>query len=196
MYQWLRRGYGLISRFTGSSLVVTRISFDTLKIAVTIALAKSHMSLLILLLATVLFPWNLGTQGKLFPISIFSHILSARTTHRKQFCCYVAQTTQKTSRVVTISLIHWLSDCYLAKSCKHSSYYCLATDDTILSRFIAWLHTRLGLMNGFTNHLFTRLGTTSNYSATANLHNSLFITASAKPLLAYCLQQPFPGNGF
>jgi hypothetical protein len=44
------------------------------------------------------------------------------------------------------------------------------------------LLTGVGLVNGFTDHLYTRLGTTSNYSATANLHNSQITTASAKPL--------------
>jgi hypothetical protein len=34
-----------------------------------------------------------------------------------------------------------------------------------------------GLDVGFTDHLYTRLGTTSNYSATANLHNSQITTA-------------------
>jgi hypothetical protein len=39
-------------------------------------------------------------------------------------------------------------------------------------------------MNGFIDHLYTPLRTTSNYSATANLHNSRFTTAGAKPFLA------------
>jgi hypothetical protein len=51
--------------------------------------------------------------------------------------------------------------------------------------------------DGFIDRLFTRLGTTSNYSATANLHNSQTITAPAKPFSSLlCLHQPFPGNGF
>jgi hypothetical protein len=37
-----------------------------------------------------------------------------------------------------------------------------------------------GLANGFINHLYTQIGTTSNYSATANLHTSI-TTAPAKP---------------
>jgi hypothetical protein len=52
-------------------------------------------------------------------------------------------------------------------------------------------------MNGFIDHLYTPLGITSNYSATANLHNLQIITSSAKPFSSLmCLQQPFPGNGF
>jgi hypothetical protein len=35
-------------------------------------------------------------------------------------------------------------------------------------------------VNGFIDHFNTRLGTTSNYSATANLHNSQITTAPAK----------------
>jgi hypothetical protein len=36
------------------------------------------------------------------------------------------------------------------------------------------------LVNGFIDYLHTRLGTTSNYSVTANLHNSQITTAPAK----------------
>jgi hypothetical protein len=43
-----------------------------------------------------------------------------------------------------------------------------------------------GLDIGFIDHLYTRLGTTSNYGAIANLHNSL-ITAPAKPSPACCV---------
>jgi hypothetical protein len=39
-------------------------------------------------------------------------------------------------------------------------------------------------MNGFIDHLYTRLVITSNYSATANLHNSQIITARDKPIPA------------
>jgi hypothetical protein len=42
-------------------------------------------------------------------------------------------------------------------------------------------------MNGFIDHFKTRLGTASNYSATANLHNSQITTASAEPFLARCV---------
>jgi hypothetical protein len=35
-------------------------------------------------------------------------------------------------------------------------------------------------MNGFTDHLYTRRGTTRNYSATANRRNSQITTAPAK----------------
>jgi hypothetical protein len=42
-------------------------------------------------------------------------------------------------------------------------------------------------VNGFIDHLYTRLGTTSHYSATANSHNSQTTTASAKPFTACCV---------
>jgi hypothetical protein len=42
---------------------------------------------------------------------------------------------------------------------------------------------------------YTQLGTTTNYIATANLHNSQITTALAKPFPA-SLHQPFPDNGF
>jgi hypothetical protein len=56
---------------------------------------------------------------------------------------------------------------------------------------------RIGLVTQFIDHLYTRLVSTSNYSATANHHNSQIVTAPAKPFFSLlCLHQPFPGNGF
>jgi hypothetical protein len=52
-----------------------------------------------------------------------------------------------------------------------------------------------GLDIGFIDHLYTQLGTTSNYIAIANLHNSQITTAKSFPSLLY-LRQPFPDNGF
>jgi hypothetical protein len=40
---------------------------------------------------------------------------------------------------------------------------------------------------GFSDHLYKRLISTSNYSATADLHNSQVITALAKPFPARCV---------
>jgi hypothetical protein len=42
VFQWLRHGFGLVSRIIGSSLFVTTISSYTLKITVTIANVTSH----------------------------------------------------------------------------------------------------------------------------------------------------------
>jgi hypothetical protein len=42
-----------------------------------------------------------------------------------------------------------------------------------------------GLVNGFIDHFYTRIGTTSNYNATANLQNSQITIAPAKPFPAY-----------
>jgi hypothetical protein len=52
-------------------------------------------------------------------------------------------------------------------------------------------------MNGFIDYLYTPLGTTSNYSAIADLHTLQITAAPAKPFssLLY-LHQPFLGNGF
>jgi hypothetical protein len=44
-----------------------------------------------------------------------------------------------------------------------------------------------GLDIGFIDHLYTPLGTTSNYSATANLRNSQITTAPTKPFPACCV---------
>jgi hypothetical protein len=47
-------------------------------------------------------------------------------------------------------------------------------------------------LNGFTDHFNTRLGSRSDYSVTANLHNSQIITEPAKPFSnPLCLHQPF-----
>jgi hypothetical protein len=42
-------------------------------------------------------------------------------------------------------------------------------------------------VNGFIDHLYTRLETTSNYSATASLHNSQITTAPAKRFPVCCV---------
>jgi hypothetical protein len=42
VFQWLRRGFGLLNRFIGSSLVVSTINYYILKITVTIAHVTSH----------------------------------------------------------------------------------------------------------------------------------------------------------
>jgi hypothetical protein len=44
-----------------------------------------------------------------------------------------------------------------------------------------------GLVNGFIDLLYTPLGTTSNYSATFNLHTLQITTAPAKPFPACCV---------
>jgi hypothetical protein len=45
---------------------------------------------------------------------------------------------------------------------------------------VVWLKTGYGLINGFIDHVYTPLGTTSNYSAIANLYTLQIITAPAK----------------
>jgi hypothetical protein len=62
----------------------------------------------------------------------------------------------------------------------------------LLSRDICVTIDGIWLVNGFIDHLCTRLGTTSNYNATANLHNSQITAALSKRLPACCLHQPLP----
>jgi hypothetical protein len=51
-----------------------------------------------------------------------------------------------------------------------------------------WLQTRFGLVIRFTDHLLqSRLGTASDYSATADLHNSQITTAPATSFPACCV---------
>jgi hypothetical protein len=47
-----------------------------------------------------------------------------------------------------------------------------------------------GFVNGFINHLYARLGATSNYSTTANLHNSEIITAHIKLFFQPAVSSP------
>jgi hypothetical protein len=52
-------------------------------------------------------------------------------------------------------------------------------------------------MNKFVDHLYTPLGTTSNYRAIANLQSLQITTTPAKPFSSLlCAHQPFHGNGF
>jgi hypothetical protein len=44
-----------------------------------------------------------------------------------------------------------------------------------------------GFMNGFVDHLYTQLRTTSNYGAIADLETLQFPTAPAKPFPAWCV---------
>jgi hypothetical protein len=57
----------------------------------------------------------------------------------------------------------------------------------VVSRDMCVTIDGFGLMNGFTDHLNTQLGTTSNYSATANLYNSQITITLAKPFPACCV---------
>jgi hypothetical protein len=54
-----------------------------------------------------------------------------------------------------------------------------------LSRLGVAVRRRLDWITGFIGHLYIPLVSTSSYSATANLHNSQFITAPSKPFLAF-----------
>jgi hypothetical protein len=53
------------------------------------------------------------------------------------------------------------------------------------------MSTGFGLVNGLIDHLYTRLVSTSNYSATANPHTSHITTAFAKSFSAYVFTSRF-----
>jgi hypothetical protein len=82
VFQWIRRGFELLNRFIGSSLAVTTISY-TIKITVTIAHVTSHTKSSNSSSGHIAVPLQLRNWVKSIPIPVFSHILSARTTHRK-----------------------------------------------------------------------------------------------------------------
>jgi hypothetical protein len=69
------------------------------------------------------------------------------------------------------------------------SLYSCAQDQIliILSRSMSDCRQSFGLDIGFIDHLHTQLGTTSNYSAIANLHNLKATTAHTKSFPAYCV---------
>jgi hypothetical protein len=78
----------------------------------------------------------------------------------------------------------------------HTFRFILLFSNVILSRVCVLLQTGFRLVNEFIDHLYTRPRTRSDYSATANLHNSQIITAPSKLFSSLlCLHQPFPGNG-
>jgi hypothetical protein len=121
--QWLRRGFGLVNRFVGSSLVVITISSYTLKITVTIAHITSHTKPSNSSSGHTAVPLELQNSSEVNSHSrILSYPLGTDHAQKTQFYCCVAQTTQKTSHVITISSVHWRVDRCLATSYKHSSY--------------------------------------------------------------------------
>jgi hypothetical protein len=115
--QWLRRWFRLVNRFIGSSVVVTTISSYTLKMTVTIAHVTSHTKSSISSSGHTALSLELRNSSE-----VNSHSLGTDHAQKTQFYCCVAQTTQKTSHVITISAVHWRADCYLPTSYKHESY--------------------------------------------------------------------------
>jgi hypothetical protein len=83
--EWLRCGFGLVNRFIGSSLVVTTISSYTQSYSNS-STCNVTLSLLILLLATLLFPWNFGTQVKSISSQSQSHIATDGQSVSKSWC--------------------------------------------------------------------------------------------------------------
>jgi hypothetical protein len=79
----------------------------------------------------------------------------------QQLPCHIFRMSRKLGCVVPLSQLEsWRRLCY-------SLYY-------------AHLLEKFGLVNVFTDHLYTLLGTTRNYSATDNLYNSQSTTAPIK----------------
>jgi hypothetical protein len=71
---------------------------------------RHTLSLLIVLLATLLFPWNSGTEVQSIPIPIvsYTYILSARTTQRKHSLYTVAWRRPHRKHMSRVRLrVHW-----------------------------------------------------------------------------------------
>jgi hypothetical protein len=140
VFQWLRRGFGLVNRLIGSSLVVTTISSYTLKITVTAAHVTSHTksSNSSSGHTATAVPLELPNSSEVNSHSrILSYPLGTDHAQKTHFYCCVAQTTQKTSHVITISPVHWRADCCLKTSYEHSPY-CWVHVSWGVYRAVAW----------------------------------------------------------
>jgi hypothetical protein len=80
MFPWLRRGFGLVNRFIGSSLVVITISSYTLKITVIIIYVTSHTKSSNYSSGYTAVSLELRNSNE---VSFHSRMGTARTTHRK-----------------------------------------------------------------------------------------------------------------
>jgi hypothetical protein len=134
VFQWLRRGFGLVNRFIGSSLVVLTVSSYSLKITVTITLVTSNTKSSNSSSGPIAVPLNLRNSSEINSHSrILSYHLGTDHTQKTQFYCGVAQITQKISNVIIISPVHWRTDCCLATWCKYSSYYCVTLSEVFIA---------------------------------------------------------------
>jgi hypothetical protein len=133
--------FGLVNRFIGSSLVVTTISSYTLKITVTIAHVTSHTNSSS---GHTAVPSELRNSSEVNSHSrILSYPLGTDHAQKTQFCCTVAQTTQKTSHVITISPVHCRNDCCLATNYKHSSYFCVNLSEKVFIAPLTSIHVTI-----------------------------------------------------
>jgi hypothetical protein len=120
-----------VNRFFGSSLVVTTISSYTFKITVTIEHVTSHTKSSKSSGHTAV-PLELRNSSEVNSHSrILPYPLGTDHAQKTQFYCCVAQTTQKRNHVIIISPAHWLADCCLATSYKHSSYCCVTLGEKV-----------------------------------------------------------------
>jgi hypothetical protein len=155
VFQWLRRGFGLVNRFIGSSVAVTTISSYTLKITVTVAYVTSRTKSSNSSSGHAVF-LELRNSSEVNSRSlILSHPLGTDHAQKTQFYCCVAQITQKTSHVITILPVHWHAECYLETSYKHSSYCCVTLSEVFTAplptytRYITYLPRSLGVKNEY-----------------------------------------------
>jgi hypothetical protein len=118
-----------------------------------------------------------------------SDVLNTNTFYRNSTKCqFVTLNISAYSLSIEIYLY-----CKLYQICIPSFYSCLHSY-MYLYIFMGFDYRRgLDWWIGFIGHLYTPLGTTSNYSSIADLHTLPIITRFSPSLL--CLQQPFPSNG-
>jgi hypothetical protein len=129
MFQWLSRGFGLVNRFIGSSLVVTTITSYTIRITVTIPHVRSHIK---------------SSNSSSGHTAVLLDLRNSSTQNTPHYCC-MELTTLKASHVIATSPVHWRADCWVATSYKYSSSCCVTLSEKV---FIAPLpsYARYGII--------------------------------------------------
>jgi hypothetical protein len=109
VFQWLRRRFGLVNRFIGSSLVVTTNNCNTFKITViTTHTVLSHT--LSLHRSPTNFSWLSASENWIELLLLFS-LYDLRTYHaqKTQFYFCIKKTPQRTSHVIPSQRLYWCS---------------------------------------------------------------------------------------
>jgi hypothetical protein len=126
-----RRGFWLVNRFIGSSLVVTTLTL--LRLLLTITHVTSHTNSSNSSSGHTAVPFELRNSSEVNSHSrILSYPLGTDHTQKtRPLCCCMAQTTLKTSHMIGISPVHWRAGGSLATNYKYSSYYCVILSEKI-----------------------------------------------------------------
>jgi hypothetical protein len=148
---------------------------------------RFHKSPPLVPILTHMNPVHIATSYSLKSISILSSYLCLipkdHTTYSDKIFFFFLDSRSKDNSIEPLKPCGYCM-CHLSHVYHH--HHC---------HMYVWLQAGYGLVNGFNDHLYTQLGTTSNYSVIANLQTSQITTASAMTFPVCCLHQPFPRNG-